>query len=113
MPVAERLESNAKILEISGKITIGKGDVEIRDAVQLALAEGHRNVVLVMEGVTALDSAGVGELVAAHTSVKNRGGALKLARLSHKVASVLQATRLVGILDVYESEQEALASLAS
>jgi anti-sigma B factor antagonist len=110
MPVRERDENNAKVLEISGRITIGKGDVEVRDAVQLALAEGNRNILLVMDGVAALDSAGVGELVAAHTSVRNRGGALKLARLSPKVASVLQATRLVGILDVYDDEKEALDS---
>lgn len=110
MPVTERQERTAKVLEISGRITIGKGDVEVRDAVHLALAEGNRNILLVMEGVSALDSAGVGEIVAAHTSVGNRGGSLKLARLSPKVASVLQATRLVGILDVYDDEKEALES---
>jgi anti-sigma B factor antagonist len=113
MAVSERQETNAKVLDISGRITIGQGDVEIRDAVQLALAEGNRNILLVMDGVTALDSAGVGELVAAHTSAKNRGGSLKLAKLSRKVASVLQATRLVGILDVYDTEKEALDSFAS
>ncbi len=100
------------VLDISGKMTIGH-DAKVRDAIGEALEAGAVNILLNMKGVNKLDSAGVGELVAAHLSVTRRGGRLLLAELSERVAYVLQITHLLGVLELYGEIDEALAALAS
>jgi len=60
--------------------------------------------------VSYMDSAGVGELVSVYTSVKNRGGELKLAALTKKIKDLLSITQLMTIFDTYETLEEAIAS---
>jgi anti-anti-sigma factor len=64
-----------------------------------------------MSRVTKMDSSGIGELVAAHTTVKNRGGRFILVALSERLAAVLQIINLLGVLESFDSVDEALASL--
>jgi anti-sigma B factor antagonist len=112
MEIKERRSDDVLILDLSGKLTIGTGDVTLRDKVASALEAGETKILLNMGGVSAMDSSGVGELVAAYTSANNRQGLLKLANLSQRVGGVLQATRLTGVLDMFDAEKDALASFA-
>ena len=112
MSVTQRKEGNVTIIELSGPVTIGRGDVLVRESINEALAAGERQILLDLDGVTALDSSGVGELIAAYTSLTNRGGTLRLSRLSPKVDSVLQVTRLSGILDSFETQEDALKAFS-
>ena len=99
------------VLVITGRVTIGAGDIDVRETVQSALASGSRKLVLDMSGVTKLDSSGIGELISAYTSVKNRGGGMAIAGLSPRLATVLQVTQLVGILDLHDTVAAAAAAL--
>ena len=110
MNISQRQVGDVTILDVSGKITIGVGDVQVRDAVHMALGSGARNLVLNLKNVTTIDSAGVGELVSAYTTVTNRGGKLKLVNLPSKVNDILQITQLITVFEVYDSEQEAFES---
>lgn len=110
MNISQRQVGDVTILDVSGKITIGVGDVQVRDAVHMALGSGARNLVLNLKNVTTIDSAGVGELVSAYTTVTNRGGKLKLVNLPSKVNDILQITQLITVFEVYDTEQEALES---
>lgn len=110
MNITQRQVGDVTILDVSGKITIGVGDVQVRDAVHMALGSGARNLVLNLKNVTTIDSAGVGELVSAYTTVTNRGGKLKLVNLPSKVNDILQITQLITVFEVYDSEPEALES---
>ena len=78
MKIEKRSRGDVTILEVEGKITIGKGDVALRDAVHQALGEGAKKIVMNLGSVSTVDSSGVGELVSAFTTVTNRGGRLKL-----------------------------------
>ena len=60
--------------------------------------------------VSTIDSSGVGELVSAFTTVTNRGGKLKLVNLPPKVNDILQITQLITVFEVYDNEDEAVAS---
>lgn len=112
MQISSRQLGDVSVLDVRGKITIGGGDVRVRDAVHQALEGGSRKILLNLKGVTGMDSSGLGEVVAAHASAVHRGGVLKLAGLSPKVASLLQLTQLVGVLPLHDSEKAALASFA-
>jgi anti-sigma B factor antagonist len=110
MRIDKQVKNGVTILDLEGKITIGKGDVALREAVQQALAEGSNKILIHLEKVTTIDSSGVGELVSAFTTVTNRGGKLKLVNLPPKVNDILQITQLITVFEVYDSEDEALAT---
>jgi anti-sigma B factor antagonist len=72
---------------------------------------GAQNILLNMRGVTRLDSSGIGELVAANSSITKDGGRLLLVGLPQKVATVLQITNLLGVLELFSDIDEAIAAL--
>ncbi|MEO8216462.1 MAG: STAS domain-containing protein [Acidobacteriota bacterium] len=110
MKVSARSVDGVEIISLQGKITIGAGDSQLRDAILDALKDDKQNLLLEMSGVTALDSSGIGELVGSYTTVTNRGGKLKLLHLPPKVTDLLQVTQLITVFEVYDNEAEALKS---
>lgn len=98
------------VLYPKGKITIGAGDVSLRAAVDDCLNSGATQILINMEGVTTIDSSGVGELISAYTRTTNHGGKLKLCNLPDKVNDVLTITQLITVFDVYEDEMEVVES---
>jgi anti-sigma B factor antagonist len=113
MKIGRHEEGLVTIIEPKGKITIGEGDVLLREEISKLLAENKKQLVLDLSGVSYMDSAGVGELVSVYTSVKNRGGELKLSCLTKKIKDLLQITQLMTIFDTYESTPEAVRSFSS
>ncbi|HVR08598.1 MAG TPA: STAS domain-containing protein [Thermoanaerobaculia bacterium] len=110
MKVNVRQRDGVTILDLKGKITIGVGDVALRNAVQDAINGGATKVVINLKDVTTIDSSGVGELVSAYTTATNRGAKLSLANLPSKVSDILQITQLITVFDVFDSEDEAVRS---
>lgn len=108
--IHSRLSGDVTILDVAGKITLGDGSVVLREKVKELSAGGVKHVLLNLEGVTYIDSSGIGELVAAFTSVSNGGGALKLLHLTKRVQDLLQITKLYTVFDVYDDEAKAIAS---
>jgi anti-sigma B factor antagonist len=100
------------ILDLKGKITIGSGDVQLRETINKLVDDGKKNILINMQDVTTIDSSGIGELVGCYTSVTNKGGKLKLLHLPPKISDVLTVTQLITVFDVYEAEPEALSSYA-
>lgn len=107
-----RDHGDVRVIKLSGKITIGSGDVKIRELIDNALAEGRKNIVFNLAGVTSIDSSGIGELVACYTTVTKQDGQLKLLRLSPKINDIMQVTQLITVFDVFDDEREALASFS-
>ena len=105
-------QNSSVVVDIAGKVTIGY-DAKMREAIAEAREAGAQNVLLNMRGVTRLDSSGIGELVAAHASITRAGGRLLLVGLPAKVATVLQITNLLGVLELYDNIDEAIASIES
>ena len=105
-----RDRGDVRIIELSGKITIGSGDVKIRELIDSALEDGRNKILLDLDGVSTIDSSGIGEMVACYTTVTKKNGQLKLFRLSPKINDILQVTQLITVFDVFDDEEEALAS---
>ncbi|HVO50745.1 MAG TPA: STAS domain-containing protein, partial [Thermoanaerobaculia bacterium] len=79
--VTARDAGDIKIIELHGKITIGAGDLQMREGIHAALAAGAKKIVIDMKDVTTIDSSGVGELVGCYTTATHRGAKLKLMSL--------------------------------
>ena len=112
MDVSKRQAGDVTILDLKGKITIGSGDVQLRNAVQEVMNSGATKVLINMAGVSTIDSSGIGELVSAYTTATNRGTKLKLANLPSKVSDILTITQLITVFDVYDNEADAVNSFA-
>ena len=109
--ISERQVGDITILDMDGKITIGEGSVALRTAIRRLLEEGKKKILLNLAKVGYIDSSGIGELVSSYTAIgKEDGGQLKLLNLTQKLQDLLTITKLLTVFDVYESEEEALAS---
>jgi anti-sigma B factor antagonist len=102
--------SDIAIVDFSGKITLGEGSSTVRTMVRELVGKGHRKIVFNLGEVDYIDSAGLGELVSAHTTVRNASGELKLIRLTDHVRDIIQITRLFTVFDVQPDERAAIRS---
>ena len=98
------------VVDLSGKITIGEGDVVLREKVSELLDGGRQNIILNLGKVSYMDSAGIGELVACYKRAKEKEGTVKLLNPSGKVYDLLQLTKLEEVFETYKDEKEALVS---
>lgn len=110
MKVSHREVDGVAILDLSGRITLGEGSVQLRDAVRELLAKGQKHILLNLGDVNYIDSSGIGELVSAYTTARNQGGELKLLNLTKKVHDLLQITKLYTVFDVKDDEASAVGS---
>lgn len=110
MKISKRDVGDVTVLELKGKVMIGAGDVQLRDAVDEALAGGSTRILVDLGGVSKMDSSGLGELVSAHNTVTGKGGRIALANLPSKLYDILGVTRIISVLDVFDDVDEGLAS---
>ena len=110
MKATVRKLGRVAVLDIAGKITIGEGDVLLREKVQELLDAGETRILLNLEKVKYMDSAGIGELVACYKRAKEKEGTVKLLNPSGKVYDLLQLTKLEEVFDTFRDEGEALGS---
>lgn len=112
MKASTRQVDGVTIMDLSGRITLGEGSVQLRDAVRDLLSKGSKKILLNLGDVNYIDSSGIGELVSAYTTVRNQSGDLKLLNLTKKVHDLLQITKLYTVFDIKDDEASAVASFA-
>ncbi len=110
MKATVRKLGRVAVVDIVGKITIGEGDVLLREKVQELLDAGESRILLNLEKVKYMDSAGIGELVACYKRAQEKDGTVKLLNPSGKVYDLLQLTKLEEVFDTFRDEGEALGS---
>jgi anti-sigma B factor antagonist len=98
------------ILELEGKITIGVGDVMLRETVEKLLQLGQNKILLNMSRVSYMDSSGVGELIATLQNVKQQGGDLKLLNISTKIKDLLHIAQILTVFEYFNDEETAVNS---
>jgi anti-sigma B factor antagonist len=107
--VAEQ-HGKVTILRPQGNLTIGEGDVILRETLQEQLKAGHLHLVLDMKAVKYVDSAGLGELVASLKRTKDAGGNLKLSGLNESVHNLMVLTKLMQIFEIHDTDVDAVSS---
>ncbi len=110
MKATFRKLGKVSVVDISGRITIGEGDVVLREKVNELLDAGENRILLNLEKVSYMDSAGIGELVACYKRATEKEGTVKLLNPSGKVYDLLQLTKLEEVFETFKDEKEALVS---
>jgi anti-sigma B factor antagonist len=110
LSIDERHVGNITILDLDGRITLGEGAVQLRNAIKELLGKGESKIILDMADVSYIDSSGVGELVAANYAIREHSGKMALVTLTQKIHDALQITKLYTVFDVYDTESQALSA---
>ncbi|HSW38786.1 MAG TPA: STAS domain-containing protein [Acidobacteriota bacterium] len=110
MNIAIRTIADIRIIDCSGKITLGEGTMTVRNTVRDILKDGGKKIILNLADVNYIDSSGIGELVSTYTTVTSGDGQLKLLNLTKKIQELLAITKLLTVFDVFNDEKQAIDS---
>lgn len=100
-----------RIVRLTGKLTIGEGDLRLRRTLMDRLEAGDRSFVLDLSDVTFIDSAVIGEIVASHKRALELGGMIKIvAQRGAKPYDSFVATWLDRTLELFDDEETAITS---
>jgi anti-sigma B factor antagonist len=98
------------VLEMKGRITVGKEATALREKVAEQTAAGHNNLVLNLEHVDYIDSTGLGALVMCATTLRKSGGNVKLVNLNRRNIELLVMTKLATTFEIFTDEGDAVGS---
>ena len=111
LTVNTRKVQGVVVVDMSGKLSAGEAVLLLRNTIRHFSEDGNRKFLLNLGTVSHIDSAGLGELITTYTSVRNRGGDVKLLNLTKTAKDLLQMTKLLTVFDVYDDEAKAIASM--
>jgi anti-sigma B factor antagonist len=100
------------VVDAAGRITLGENTTSLRKMIHDLTAGGRKKILLNLADVTYVDSSGIGELIAAFTTVKHQGGAVKLLNPTKRVCDLLHITRIYTVFEVFEDRGRAVSSFA-
>ena len=112
LDVTIRSLGNVTIIDMGGRITLGEATELLRDTVRQEAAK-NPNIVLNLAKVSYMDSAGLGEMIGAHTHVTNRNGTIKLLNVQQRLKDLLQITRLYTLFEAFDNEADAIRSFGA
>ena len=110
LKMSQREVDGVTVVALDGRIVLGEESNALREKVKGLLAEGKKKIVLNVNNIAFIDSAGLGTLVASHHTAKKEGASLRLCHLDNKFQQVLQITKLLTLLYISDTEAEAVAS---
>ena len=113
LQIEERLVGEVTILDLKGKIVINEGDEALRDKINSLIHQNRKKILLNLENVPYIDSAGLGEVVRTYTTVSRQGGQLKLVNLTKRITDLLSITKLLTVFETFDAESDAVKSFSS
>ena len=110
MKISTQVKDDYAVIEISGSI-MGGGDAQkFRDEVYELVEKGIVNVVCDLSQVDRMNSSGLGILISNYTTLKGKGGNLKLANVNKLMKGILVMTKLDSIFENYDTVEQAIHS---
>ncbi len=108
--IEEREREGIVILDLKGPLTLGHGDLELRDRLPALHESGKVNIVLNLKDVSEIDSTGLGTLVFGLARLRKSGGGLALVNLNRSHLKLFLLTRLAIAFEFFDDEQDAVNS---
>lgn len=113
MTIQEQIVADVALIRVSGRVTLTDGTTVFDDTLQRHIQQGRIKLILDLADVPYIDSTALGTILRAHATVTRRGGALKLLFVQGHVRELLELTRLLSVIEAFDSEAQALAAVAS
>ena len=108
-----RQQDNVTILEPSGRI-VGAAVSELRQTIlpDIEAAETPR-ILINLENVNMMDSAGLGALIEARAIASRKDGRIGVINVGKHIRNLIVLSRIVSLFEHYDSEEEAIAALST
>jgi anti-sigma B factor antagonist len=110
MDIQRREREGITILDLKGRLAVGESCTLLRESVNEQIAQGHKQVILNLQGIDYIDSTGLGSMVICYTSLQKMGGGLKLVNLNRRNLELMLLTKLSTIFQIFAEEQESVNS---
>ncbi|HEY2436955.1 MAG TPA: STAS domain-containing protein [Solirubrobacteraceae bacterium] len=101
-------EGGVTVVAPTGRLDVA-GAPALKDAISDVAKNGPPKVVIDMEGISFVDSTGLGSVIAVLKQIRNRRGELRLAAPNQQVRVVLELTTLDKVFPYFATLEEALA----
>ena len=100
---------SASVMTVRGRVDSDSAP-ELETALMKLLNDGKNKIVLNLQSVDFLSSAGLRAIVQAYQAAKKSGGDVRLAAVSQPVEVILRTVGMMQMLQMYPTDQEAMAS---
>jgi anti-sigma B factor antagonist len=110
LEITQREMNGIYLLALKGRLVLGQESSGLLTMIDNLLASGAARIVINLEQVNYVDSAGLGTLIEMHRKTKAKGGALKLCNLGPNLRRALEIARLLPIFETCPTETAAIAS---
>ena len=110
LKIQQREVDGILIMEMAGRLVLGNHLTDVQETITGNIHRGNVRQILNLRQVSTIDSSGLGTLVLVHTNAENAGGALKLLHLSKRHLELMILTKLTGVFEIFDSEQDAINS---
>ena len=98
------------VVDLTGRLTLGEATGKLRSTIHDLVDSGKQKILLNLKKLDYMDSAGLGEMVGAYTTVTNKGGQLKMLNVQGKALDLMQVTRMMTLFEFFDDETEATKS---
>src|SRR5581483_10157246 len=105
LKIEQRETEGIMILDLKGPLTLGHGDLELRDRLPGRNQSGRVNIILNLQEVTRIDSTGLGTLVFGLARLRKSGGRLALVNLDRSHLELFLLTRLATAFEFFADER--------
>jgi anti-sigma B factor antagonist len=110
--ISERRLGAVTMLSLEGELRTGESRAALRDAIGRLSGEGRNQILLNLEGLSAIDASGLGELLQSGVALNKGGGQLKLLRPARALRGMMSIAKLLSVFDIFEGEAEAVAAFS-
>ena len=100
-------EGGTSVLALQGKLNVGDACTSLQNAVRLELDQGAKLLVLDMNKLIYIDSAGLGVLVSCLMAARHSEGDLAVTNVPARIRDLLHVCRLDTIIQLMEHNREA------
>jgi len=105
----KHVQPDIVVLELTGRITIGRDCKQLEWAVENLVKEGRKKVIFDLAAVSNVDSTGIGIMVMSACQMKKTGGELRVAGANGHVEQVLKMTNVDQIVALHPTAAAAAA----
>ena len=113
MQITERKIGALTVLNLAGELSAQRQPQALSERVKVLLAQGERLMLISLKDCLRIDSMGLGELVRTYSLIAAAQGVLKLAEVPLRLRGLIVAANLIEVLEIYETEREAINSFGN
>ena len=98
------------VVSLTGRLTLGDAVNDLLETCKNLVVQGEKSLLVNLQGLSYMDSAGLGALVKCFNLAKAQSAKLKLLQVPASIRELMRITNLLTYFEVHDDENTALAS---